>query len=192
MDEPRVTGQDGDVEFALVSGHLALDLAGTLRWRRTTPEEVLVDPDTLGSWLLASGAAPGPVRVDAAALSTARTLREAVYRLALDRLENRAYDPDSLAVLNAAAAGPAMEVALTPDGLVRRGGLDAALGDVARSLITLLTDPAAPPLKECGRAACTRLYLDRSRGARRTWCGMEECGNRVKAAAYRARRRADR
>ena len=82
-----------------------------------------------------------------------------------------------------------MAIALTPEGLVRRGDADAALGDVARALITLLADPSAPPIKECGRAACTRLYLDRSRGARRTWCGMEECGNRVKAAAYRARRR---
>ncbi|MDD7939780.1 CGNR zinc finger domain-containing protein [Actinomycetospora lutea] len=177
------------MEFALVSGNLALDLAGTLRWRRTAPEEVLVDPDTLRSWLVASGAAPGPVDVDAAALTRALALREAAYRLARDRLEGRAFDPDALDVVNAAAAGPAMAIALTPDGLVRRGGVDAALGDVARSLITLLGDPAAPPLKECGRDACTRLYLDRSRGARRTWCGMDECGNRVKAAAYRARRR---
>nr|WP_272918512.1 CGNR zinc finger domain-containing protein [Nocardiopsis alba] len=53
----------------------------------------------------------------------------------------------------------------------------------------MLADPEVA-LKECGRPDCTRLYLDRSRGARRTWCGMDECGNRVKAAAYRARRRA--
>nr|WP_281353719.1 CGNR zinc finger domain-containing protein [Phytoactinopolyspora mesophila] len=53
----------------------------------------------------------------------------------------------------------------------------------------MLGDPQAC-LKECGRAGCTRVYLDRSRGARRTWCGMDECGNRVKAAAYRARMRA--
>lgn len=52
----------------------------------------------------------------------------------------------------------------------------------------MLADPGAR-LKECGRTDCTRVYLDRSRGARRAWCGMEECGNRVKAAAYRARRR---
>ncbi|MGI5425384.1 CGNR zinc finger domain-containing protein [Streptomyces sp. CA-179760] len=52
----------------------------------------------------------------------------------------------------------------------------------------MLADPHAR-LKECGRPGCTRVYLDRSRGGRRAWCGMEECGNRVKAAAYRARRR---
>ncbi|GAA4927611.1 CGNR zinc finger domain-containing protein [Actinomycetospora succinea] len=177
------------MEFAMVSGNLALDLAGTLRWRRTAREEQLVDPDALASWLVASGAAPAPVPVDAATLARGLALREAIYRLACDHLEGRAFDPDGLATVNAAAAGPATTIALTADGLVRRGDVDAALGDVARSLITVLTDPSAPPLKECGREACTRLYLDRSRGARRTWCGMEECGNRVKAAAYRARRR---
>ncbi|MEJ2861716.1 CGNR zinc finger domain-containing protein [Actinomycetospora flava] len=178
------------MEFAFVSGNLALDLAGTLRWRRTEPEEQLVDPAALQAWLTASGAVSEPVRVDAAALASARRLREAAYRLACDRLEARAFDPESLAIVNEASAGPATAITLGAEGrAIRRGDVRAALGDVARSVITVLTDPSGPPLKECGREACTRLYLDRSRGARRTWCGMDECGNRVKAAAYRARRR---
>ncbi|WP_442789047.1 CGNR zinc finger domain-containing protein [Glaciihabitans sp. GrIS 2.15] len=35
------------------------------------------------------------------------------------------------------------------------------------------------------------MFAGRSRGARRTWCGRDECGNRVKAAAYRARLRGE-
>ena len=73
-------------------------------------------------------------------------------------------------------------------GLRRSGELRAVLSQVASSGITVLADPDAR-LKECERTGCTRIYLDRSRGARRSWCGMDECGNRVKAAAYRARRR---
>lgn len=46
-----------------------------------------------------------------------------------------------------------------------------------------------PLLKECGNPECTRIYIDRSRGMRRQWCGMESCGNRIKAAAYCARKR---
>ncbi|WP_228122622.1 CGNR zinc finger domain-containing protein [Saccharothrix syringae] len=42
---------------------------------------------------------------------------------------------------------------------------------------------------ECGRAECTPLFVDDSRGEPRRWCGMVECGNRVKAAEYRRRRR---
>ena len=33
---------------------------------------------------------------------------------------------------------------------------------------------------------------NRSRGHRRAWCGMEECGNRAKVAAYRRRLAAQR
>ena len=192
LDAGGVTGQAGDVDFALVSGNPALDLAGTLQWRRSDPVELLVDPAALGSWLVQAGLVPGEVQVGPADLSRALELREALYRLVCDRLADREYDEAALAVVNRVAAGPAVEIALTSTGLRRRGGVDAALGEVARSLIVLLGAADAPPVKECGRSACTRLYLDRSRGARRSWCGMEECGNRVKAAAYRARRRAAR
>lgn len=49
--------------------------------------------------------------------------------------------------------------------------------------------PEADLLKECGRPECTQVCLDRSRGFRREWCAMATCGNRVKAAAYRSRKR---
>ncbi|MGW1086621.1 CGNR zinc finger domain-containing protein [Streptomyces sp. NPDC002596] len=32
--------------------------------------------------------------------------------------------------------------------------------------------------------------VDRSHGGRREWCAMDPCGNRVKAAAHRARKKA--
>ncbi|WP_256862954.1 CGNR zinc finger domain-containing protein [Microbispora sp. GKU 823] len=44
-------------------------------------------------------------------------------------------------------------------------------------------------VRECARPECTRLFVDRSRGGTRHWCGMEECGNRVKAANYRYRKK---
>jgi predicted RNA-binding Zn ribbon-like protein len=54
-------------------------------------------------------------------------------------------------------------------------------------------DPRRGPVeRECERPACTRLFVDRSRGGTRAWCGMAECGNRVKAADYRARKAAAR
>ena len=77
---------------------------------------------------------------------------------------------------------------LTDAGLRTSGDLRSGTLTMARSGIAVLADRDAC-LKECGRTDCTRIYLDRSRGARRTWCGMDACGNRVKAAAYRARRR---
>lgn len=175
--------------FVFVSGNLALDLAGTKKWRRTEPEELLTRPADLSRWLAETTQFPPEIRVDAATFRQAVELREAVYHLARNRLADDPFDPADLAVVNELAALPGMRIELTPDGVMRSGDARAALADIARSAVSALADTDAT-MKECGRPTCTRIYFDRSRGARRTWCGMDECGNRVKAAAYRARKRA--
>ncbi|MFJ9407510.1 CGNR zinc finger domain-containing protein [Streptomyces sp. NPDC101393] len=185
----NVTGQDGDVDFAFVSGNPALDLTGTVRSRRDDPLDALTGPADLERWVAQCDALPAPVTADADTFESALSLREAIYRLALDRVLARPFDPDSLEIVNDTAAGPVPTIKLSNAGQHLSGDLRAALSHIARSGIAVLADPDAC-LKECGRADCTRIYLDRSRGARRTWCGMDECGNRIKAAAYRARRRA--
>lgn len=173
-----------------VSGNLALDLAGTRKWRRSEPEELLADAEDVSRWIAESGELPGEVPVDAAAFAAAMSLREAVYRLAHARISGASFADSDLAIVNDLADRPGVRMALTGDGVMKRGDAGAVLADVARAAVAVLADADAP-MKECGRPTCTRIYLDRSRGARRTWCGMEECGNRVKAAAYRARKRAE-
>lgn len=185
----HVTGQDGDVEFAFVSGDPALDLTGTVGSRRDDPADALATPADLERWVAACDGLPDRVSADAAGFASALALREAIYRLALDRVRGRRFDRASRELVNDAAAGPMPTVELGDAGLRTYGDLRAVLTQIARSAITVLADPHAC-LKECGRDGCTRIYLDRSRGARRTWCGMDACGNRVKAAAYRARKRA--
>ena len=78
---------------------------------------------------------------------------------------------------------------LTPSGRWTQAGPEEALSTVARLAVELLSGPDVPLLKECGNPECTRIYIDRSRGMRRQWCGMESCGNKIKAAAYRARKK---
>ncbi|WP_310723015.1 CGNR zinc finger domain-containing protein [Streptomyces sp. N2A] len=177
------------MDFAFVSGNPALDLAGTVRSRRDEPTDLLAAPADLVRWVAACDELPDRVSADVATFESALSLREAIYRLALDRVLGRPFDPAGLDIVNATAAGPMPTIELSDAGLHVSGDLVAVLSHLARSGIAVLADPHAC-LKECGRTGCTRIYLDRSRGARRTWCGMDECGNRVKAAAYRARRRA--
>ncbi|WP_170301630.1 CGNR zinc finger domain-containing protein [Saccharopolyspora hirsuta] len=177
------------MDFAFVSGNPALDLAGTVGSRRDRPSDALTCPADLERWVAECAELPDRVTADATTFEAALSLREAVYRLALDRVLGRPFDPDSLEIVNRAAAGPMPAIRLSDSGVSTSGDLPAVLTQLARSAIALLADPDAC-LKECGRTDCTRIYLDRSRGARRNWCGMEECGNRVKAAAYRARKRA--
>ncbi|MEU8824962.1 CGNR zinc finger domain-containing protein [Streptomyces sp. NPDC048636] len=177
------------MSFAFVSGSPALDLVGTVVSRRDKPVDLLAAPADLEQWVRACEGLPDQVTVDVEGFASALRLREAIYQLALDRLRDRRFSPSGLAVVNEAAAGPVPTVELSDAGLRLSGDLRSALAQVARGGIAVLADRHAC-VKECGRSDCTRLYLDRSRGARRTWCGMEECGNRVKAAAYRARRQA--
>lgn len=177
------------MNFAFVSGNPALDLAGTVVSRRDEPVDLLAAPADLERWVAECDELPDRVTADFAAFESALSLREAIYRLALDRVLDRPFDPGSLKIVNDTATGPVPVIKLSDAGLHIAGDLLAVLTHTARSGIAVLADPHAC-LKECGRTDCTRIYLDRSRGARRTWCGMDECGNRVKAAAYRARKRA--
>lgn len=191
MSGGRITCQDGDVNFAFVSGDAALDLTGTVGSRRDEAVDLLHTPADLEKWVTDCPGLPDRVTVDNASFSSALSLREAIYRLTLDRVLDRPFDPDSLRIVNDTAAGPVPVIELSDSGVRVSGDLRAVLSHLARSAIVVLAD-ADSCLKECGRTSCTRIYLDRSRGSRRTWCGMEECGNRVKAAAYRARRLAAR
>ncbi|GES31539.1 ABATE domain-containing protein [Streptomyces angustmyceticus] len=177
------------MDFAFVSGNPALDLVGTVESRRGAAADLLAAPADLEQWVRACDELPDQVTADAAGFASALRLREALYTLALDRMRNRRFTPAGLEIVNDVASAPALVVTLSDAGVRLSGDLRATLAHLARSGIAVLADRHAH-LKECGRPDCTRLYLDRSRGARRSWCGMEACGNRVKAAAYRARRQA--
>jgi predicted RNA-binding Zn ribbon-like protein len=174
-----------------VSGNLALDFIGTLKWRRSDqPEELLGDPGALDAWLLESGTVSTPPESRASDLIRARELREATYRVFAAALDGGPGPDDDVALLNLRARGRPTTPVLSGRSVDWQGNVDEALSTVARSAISALVDPEVSLLKECGRRECTRIYLDRSRGRQRTWCGMDECGNRVKAAAYRERRKA--
>ena len=72
----------------------------------------------------------------------------------------------------------------------RNGDLRSGLSAVARAAIALFERADDSVLKWCADDDCTHPFLDTSRGHRRRWCGMAGCGDRAKAAAYRARKRA--
>jgi predicted RNA-binding Zn ribbon-like protein len=193
-----VTGQDDDVTFVFVSGNAALDFVGTLKWRRSEPEELLRVPDDLDRWLVDAGVLSRSPGATPANVKSARSLREAIYRLALasvvdaqavavDRNVMKRHVADR-AVVNQFAAPPPADVHLTEAGVNRSGTIEQSFASIARSAINIVAESTVV-VKECGRDECTRLFVDASRGARRTWCGMDECGNRINAANYRARKR---
>ncbi|MFD7406025.1 CGNR zinc finger domain-containing protein [Streptomyces sp. NPDC059866] len=67
--------------------------------------------------------------------------------------------------------------------------VEQALAYVARDVVGALSCADVFLFKECGNPECSQIHIDRSRGARRELCAMDPCGNKMKAAAYRARKR---
>ncbi|MFI0716043.1 CGNR zinc finger domain-containing protein [Streptomyces inhibens] len=178
-----------NLDHVFVCGHPALDFAATLRARRSTRFEMFVTPERLNAWYLESGLVDTITPGDEEDVRQARIIREAVYRLITNRRLGEEFDREALAVLNSAARETPVTPQLSVTGRHNEATPGQALATVARQAVELLSGPDVPLLKECGNPECTRVYIDRSRGMRRQWCGMESCGNKIKAAAYRARQR---
>jgi predicted RNA-binding Zn ribbon-like protein len=174
------------------SGNPALDFAATLRSRRGKPFEMLTSPESLDSWFLESGIVDGGTRCGPVDLRQAMSVREAISSLVLARMGGQQYSSEALSTVNDAARIPPAVPQLGHRGRHIEGTPAQALSTVARHAIELLSGAEAPLLKECADPECTRVFIDRSRGGRREWCSMEPCGNRMKASAYRARKKKER
>ncbi len=152
----------------------------------------IADPEALTAWSAANVADLGPLVADPDAHRRVLDLREALRELL--RANNGGVARDELleALREAAARsgyrtrlGDGDRVVIEPAG----EGFDA-LG--ARLLLATERLQAAgewPRLKACPAGDCEWAFHDTSRNRSRTWCSMEECGNRAKTRAYRARQR---
>lgn len=176
--------------FVFVSGNAALDFVGTRKWRRSEPEELLVSPKDMERWALESGLMTAPFDVSAEEFQSLTQLREAIYRTVTSKLNNNEPTAADIRTINThlMSNGPRLQLV---HGQLKREGDGSSLGSIlATSAAELIAGTDQMNLKECGRPDCTRIFIDRSRSGTRTWCGMEECGNRIKAANYRSRRKA--
>ncbi|MFJ6631790.1 CGNR zinc finger domain-containing protein [Streptomyces sp. NPDC091376] len=179
------------MEHAYPAGSPALDFAGTLRLRReASPREMLHSPESLSSWFRGCGITDSDLPCGSDDVREAVALREAIYQVIVARISGESYDEEALSLVNAAARHPAPVPQLTAAGRSVEATVQQALSHVARDAVAVLSGPEVPLLKECANPECTQFYIDHSRGARREWCKMDPCGNKIKAAAYRARRRA--
>ena len=178
-----------ELRFHWKSGRLCLDFIATVgeRWRRSF--ERLLTPEDLARWLVESGMLELPPTVSPRRLTAARTLREAINRLARPGIKPQRGDRDQL---NRWAARPALAPQLRRDGAlewVAECPVDAMLATLARDAVDLLSGPLAGRIRECGAPDCALLFVDTSRPGHRRWCSTEACGNRARTKAYRERRK---
>ena len=172
-------------------GTRALDFIGTLRARRINePFDFLTDPAALDAWFDESGLVPGGVGSSADDFERAIELREAAFALIWARLHQREMPAGAVQTVNDFAAKPPVQVRLEGSSWVATGNAEQALAQIAREVIEIAGGTETHLLRECGRDGCTQIYLDHSRGRRREWCSMSSCGSRMKAKAYRERKKA--
>lgn len=177
--------------FRFDSGALSLDLLPTGGPGPLAYFEVLHEPADLVRWAAESRLPDGlALTVSQAEVAAARTLRDALWRLADGHVRACPPAPDDLAAVNDAAAHPPPATRLTVGGdrAWAAGSTGTGLlSTVARDAIDLLTGAYAHRIRTCGADGCRLLFVDTSRPGRRRWCSMERCGNRHKVRAHRAR-----
>lgn len=67
----------------------------------------------------------------------------------------------------------------------------ASLAPIVEDAIRVVGSVDRSRLRRCRAGGCLRWFVDTSKGGRRAWCSMATCGNRAKAARYRARHEED-
>jgi predicted RNA-binding Zn ribbon-like protein len=154
------------------------------------PVERLRGLPQLVEWLDHEGLTPAvpPAESDVA---DARSLREAVRRVVLATLDDRAVTADELAAL-----APWLGVAAAPRPVLRAGRLAlepppttrAALAGLATQAVTFLSGPDRAHLGACADPLCRMAFLDPT--GRRRWCSADTCGLRARVRNHRARAQA--
>ena len=128
-----------------------------------------------------------------AVLGRALKLRHATYRLLRASLEGWKPDPADVAVLDAELRIAREHQRLTGSLPLRLewdasgSALDRLLWPVALDASDLLSGPELERVGQCPGERCGWMFLDRSRGRRRRWCDMADCGNVAKVRRFRAR-----
>ena len=195
-----------------VSGHVALEIANTRAgWGGPIPREYLVSYDALAVWagdvgLLSTyetrrlrALASGSPRAAQRALDEVLALRDSWYTVATSPCDERPFPRTDLDEIGAAVARavdvsrlvPRADARVLPDGGdVSSAGLRLPANRVALAAYDVLAAGDVAHVGRCAGHGCGWLFLDPTH--RRHWCVMAICGNRAKARAFAARRRAER
>lgn len=195
--------------FVFVGERLWLDFVNTDDLRRGVRVDVLRDFDALVQWLGAAGVLDGerasgigrraeqqPAGA-AAALVDARRVRAALRALAERGAVVEKARADALTEINRVLGRSAgtRRVEFGDDGSFRQSFVP--VGDAFAGLMIPVVESAAEALvsgelmrvRRCADGRCPRVFFDSTRNGRRRWCDMATCGNRAKAARFRARER---
>jgi predicted RNA-binding Zn ribbon-like protein len=202
MRYPKTNGKDG---FLFLGNHLALDFINTCPVQNGKTTELLPDFKALLRWFQAAGLlSPRDVArfqkkwgqsVRARrTVETVRELREKLRKQVLAWERGEAVQRSTVRQLNKLMAQYPMRNKLKPGrnlpSLERWFELqqpEDLYAPLAHSAATLFAEANRRRVRKCPQ--CVGHFQDTSKKGTRRWCSMRLCGNRLKVAAYAARRR---
>ncbi len=193
--------------LTLIGGELALDFANTSSGRGSSnhkdhlqrPSDValwaahvrLLHPDD-AVWLAA--AVETDATLGAVLLRKALALRNDVYELGAAVAAGRPALPEHIESLTKSHTHALARARLTPIGgnftwtwSPRGAPVDAVLGPISLSALTLLQQADLTRVKQCRGNGCGWLFFDTTKNQSRRWCEMKVCGNRAKQKRFGTR-----
>jgi predicted RNA-binding Zn ribbon-like protein len=200
--KPQMTASTD--RFDLSGGHPALDFINTLDERPfPEPIENLADFTDLVRFaeltgLVTSGQARALRKLAPASHTLvarrARQLREHVYGALTALQQRKTIPPHRLQAVSAAIREARAAQALTVSkgrsiagyGWRAPNAAEVPLHACAIAIEDLLTGADRGRIRKCGASDCEVFFLDKSKGRRRHWCSMKNCGNREKQRRWRA------
>jgi predicted RNA-binding Zn ribbon-like protein len=186
--------------FSFLAGHPALDFVNSVANRLDVARsrDLLRSTADLRRWL-----AQGGLRVDGSLseqdLRWARRLRQHLHRLFVAIALRDRPDVHSLsAVDQMLRTCQAKRCLALDDGRIVRAwsetstAIERTMWPVLSAAVDLLQSTQSGLIRQCDGEGCGWLFVDRSRGRKRRWCSMRDCGNRAKAYRHYHRGRVGR
>jgi predicted RNA-binding Zn ribbon-like protein len=193
----------------LIGGALALDFANTSSGRGSSNyQDHIRRPSHVAQWAghacviaLADAewlatVAEADVILGARLLREALALRENIHELGAALLAGGLVPPERIETLTKAHSRALTRGRLVPIGgnfgwawSVRDTPVEAVLGPISLSALTLLQQADLTRVKKCDGDECGWLFFDTTKNKGRRWCEMKVCGNRAKQKRFGAQAR---
>jgi predicted RNA-binding Zn ribbon-like protein len=195
--------------LALIGGELALDFANTSSGRGSSnPKNHLQRASHVALWAAharvlsrddanwLAAAVENDAALGARLLRKALALRTDVYELGAALAAGGPTAPERIESLTKSHTRALARGRLTPiEGnfawvwSTREAPIEAILGPISLSALTLLQQADLTRVKQCHGYECGWLFFDTTKNRSRRWCEMEVCGNRAKQKRFGARAR---
>ena len=176
-----------------VGGHLALDFCNTAEEHLSaSPDELLRDWESFLRWAAQVGLIASDSYFELMqklhSVEPIVSLRDAIYRIALAAAGTRELSESDLALVRKYAGAKRPQVEMHEGKLYWKPSLTRAAlqlcAVLASEALSLFCSPKAARIGVCEGGMCGWLYVDESRGQRRRWCDMNDCGSRAKARRF--------